>query len=373
MTLSDNMNAALSVTCKTFKSVTIMLEKFTWTIVNWAETLLERLFIADWSISKSIISNRDSKFVFEFWKALFSKLRIKFLMSIAYHSQTDEQSERINQIVEIALRFFLTENSEVNWINAASLIQASLNNSSNAAIDLSSNEITYEFKIKDTLFCLIAEKIKNTFRFKILNLLNQIRLRNRQKATNVVFFANVKVKIIHDRRHKSLFLNSEKKTFLRLHKEYNLSEVINRKLSQQRCDSFTMKRRVEQLAYELDILKRWKIHSMIFVTQLEFTTDDSYERSKSNHFDFVFVKRDISIEKFYEVEQVLIKRTRQYETIKINQYLIRWKNYDFKFDEWKIIFDLNNCIKLMKEFEREEITRKRTRSRKKRVNDSQHQ
>jgi hypothetical protein len=71
--------------------------------------------------------------------------------------------------------------------------------------------------------------------FKSLNLLNQTRLRNRQKATNVVFFANVKVKIIHDKRHKFLFLNSKRKVFLRLHKEYNLSRIINRKLSQQRC------------------------------------------------------------------------------------------------------------------------------------------
>jgi hypothetical protein len=123
-------------------------------------------------------------------------------MFTAYHSQINDQFERTNQIVEIALRFFLTENSKTNWISAASLIQADFNNFLNVVIDLSSNEIIYEFKIKDTLFFLITVKIENLSQFKILNLLNQTKLRSRRKATNVVFFVDVRVKIIHDKRHK---------------------------------------------------------------------------------------------------------------------------------------------------------------------------
>jgi hypothetical protein len=378
--LSEDMNTTLIVTCKISKRVTIILDKFTWIASNWAETLLDRLLIANWSISEEIISNRDSKFISDFWKILFSKLDIKLLMFTAYHSQIDEQSKRTNQIVEIALRFFLTEISNANWISAISLIQASLNNSLNAAIELSSNEITYEFKIRDILFFLITEIIENTPRFKILKLLNQTRLRNRQEATNVVSFANVKVKIIHDKRHRSLFLNSKKKVFLRLHKEYNLSEIINKKLSQQKCDSFTVKRRVERLTYELELSKTWRIHLVIFVTQLESASDDSYKRSKSNYSDFIFVESDTETFKFYEIERVLAKRIRQYEKIKINQYLIRWKDYESEFDEWKSISNLKNCMSLVEYFEqkkriRTQTTRsqKETRSRRNRVNVSRHQ
>jgi hypothetical protein len=91
---------------------------------------------------------------------------------------------------------------------------------------------------------------------KILQKLQETRLRNRQEAVDAVSFANVKVKILHDKRHKPLFLKSGEKAFLRLHKEYNLSEIINKKLSQQRCDSFTIKRRVSRLVYELDLFKK---------------------------------------------------------------------------------------------------------------------
>ncbi len=61
-------------------------------------------------------------------------------------------------------------------------------------------------------------------------MLQKIRLRNRQKTVNAVFFVNVKIKMLHDKRHKSLFFKLEKKVFLHLHKEYNLLEIINKKL-----------------------------------------------------------------------------------------------------------------------------------------------
>jgi hypothetical protein len=374
MTLSNEMNAALIVTCKAFKRIIIILEKFTWTAVNWAETLLDRLLVADWDILKEIISNKNFKFISKFWTIVFRKLSTKLLMITIYHSQTNDQFERTNQIVEIALRFFFIENSKIDWTDVVSLIQTNLNNSSNVVIELFSNKLMYDFKIRNTLFVITDRSISEQFTIfsKILDMLRNTRFRNRQETTDAVSFVNVKVKIIHDKRHKSLFLNSKKKVFLRLHKKYSLSEVINKKLSQQRCDSFTIKRRVKRLAYELDIFKNWRIHSVISITQLEFVSKNSYKRFKFDHFDFVFVEDDTENFKLYEIKRMLTKRTRQYEKIKMNQYLIRWKEYESEFDEWRNISDLKNCIDLIKDFEREDKTRsqKKTRWRKKRVNSS---
>ena len=69
-------------------------------------------------------------------------------------------------------------------------------------------------------------------------------------------FVNVKFKKIFDRRHKSLMLQSEKKVFLKLNKNYKLSKKINSKLSQQKSDFFTIKRRIEKNAYELKLFAR---------------------------------------------------------------------------------------------------------------------
>ena len=83
--------------------------------------------------------------------------------------------------------------------------------------------------------------------------MNKTRFRFRQKTVNAVFFANVKVKLIYDKRHKPLMLKSENKTFLIFNKNYKLFDKINKKLSQQKNDSFVMKKKVKRIIYELEL------------------------------------------------------------------------------------------------------------------------
>ena len=114
---------------------------------------------------------------------------------------------------------------------------------------------------------LSAEKIKKESQDskKLKKMLNETRLRNCQEAIDAIAFVNVKFKKIFDRRHKSLMLQSRKKAFLRLNKKYKLFEKVNSKLLQQKSDFFTVKRRVEKNAYELELPARWKIHSVISI------------------------------------------------------------------------------------------------------------
>jgi hypothetical protein len=115
-----------------------------------------------------------------------------------------------------------------------------------------------------------------------------------------------------------------------------------------------------------------KIHLVISMTQLEFVSNDFYNRLRSDHLDSMFVEEDILINKFYEMKKVLVKRIRKYENFNADQYLIRWKEYESKFDEWKNLSDLKNCIDLIKNFEKEEKTHqkktKKTRFSEKHVN-----
>jgi hypothetical protein len=52
------------------------------------------------SVPKSIVSDRDSKFVSKFWESLHSALGTKLSLSVAFHPQTDGQSERTIQTLE---------------------------------------------------------------------------------------------------------------------------------------------------------------------------------------------------------------------------------------------------------------------------------
>ena len=55
---------------------------------------------------KVIISDRDPKFTSKFWQSVFKHLGTKTAMSIAFHPQTDGQTERMNRTLEEMLRIY---------------------------------------------------------------------------------------------------------------------------------------------------------------------------------------------------------------------------------------------------------------------------
>ncbi|GKE43173.1 putative reverse transcriptase domain-containing protein [Tanacetum coccineum] len=55
-------------------------------------------------IPVSIISDRDGRFASNFWRSLQKALGTTLAMSIAYHPETDEQSERTIQTLEDMMR-----------------------------------------------------------------------------------------------------------------------------------------------------------------------------------------------------------------------------------------------------------------------------
>ena len=59
---------------------------------------------ATWITRASIVSYRDTIFVSHFCKELFKLYKVNLQLSTAYHPQTDGQSERVNQCLEMYLR-----------------------------------------------------------------------------------------------------------------------------------------------------------------------------------------------------------------------------------------------------------------------------
>ena len=56
------------------------------------------------AVPVSIISDRDPRFTSRFWKGLMKELGAELNLSIAFHPQTDGQSERTIQTLEDMLR-----------------------------------------------------------------------------------------------------------------------------------------------------------------------------------------------------------------------------------------------------------------------------
>ena len=125
-------------------------------------------------------------------------------------------------------------------------LQAQLNNFLNTAIEIFFNKIIYNFKIKKTLSLL-------NYNQSTINNPSNKRLEYCAEAEKAIVFANAKAKIYYNARYILLILNSKDKIYLRLNYRYQLSEKSNRKILSQQCESFLVRKRVERLAYKLEL------------------------------------------------------------------------------------------------------------------------
>ena len=77
-------------------------------------------------LPKLIISDRDPRFISEFWSNLHKALGVKLAMSSANHAQTDGQTERTNKTLEQILRSFVNH-THTNWDSLLPLAEFAYN------------------------------------------------------------------------------------------------------------------------------------------------------------------------------------------------------------------------------------------------------
>ncbi|SLM41004.1 reverse partial [Lasallia pustulata] len=343
----EGFDVALSVTDKCSKRVTLLLGKNTYKAEDWATVLLEGL--TDWGIPDAIITDRDPKFMSEFWKELATKLKIEMLTSTAYHPQTDGQSERTNQTAEIALRYFLTSSPKSNWAKYLPRLRSELNKQQNASTGKSPDEVVYGFKLRDTL-SIIRGKTESTDSDFVKE-----RLVIRKEAEDAANFANLLAKLQYDKHHRPLSMEVEDEVFIKLHKGYTLPLVINWKLSNQRAGPLKIVKKIGLLAYRLNIPVNWKIHPVISVAQLEPAPkgNDPYER-EDRPSDPPAVEEFNSEWHDYKVEKLVGRRDRKLgEGKKITEYLVRWKGYSSVHDQWYGKDMLESSKELIEEYDKE--------------------
>lgn len=154
---NDNINTIMSVIDKFIKRITMLTEIIIFILEQWAFALLNRFNIVDWNYSKILISNRNKKFLSNFWKIIFSRLSINLLYLILYHLQTNNLSERTNRTAEIVFQFYIHDLEKLTlWFKTLSQFQIFMNNSRSFSIFKTSNEVFYEF-ISNKSFDLLRQ------------------------------------------------------------------------------------------------------------------------------------------------------------------------------------------------------------------------
>ena len=95
-------------------------------------------------VRKTIVSDRDVKFLSYFWKTLCAKLGIKLLFSSAYHPQTDGQTEVTNRTLSIVLRVLIKKNIK-EWEECLPIAEYTYNRARHSTTGKSPFEVVYGF------------------------------------------------------------------------------------------------------------------------------------------------------------------------------------------------------------------------------------
>jgi transposase InsO family protein len=122
-----------------------------------------RNVIANHGIPEEIISNRDKLFTSNFWKSLMDQLGIHQKMLIAYHPQTDGQTERLNQTLEQYLRFYVNYEQD-NWVALLPTAQLAYNATASSTTGISPFFANHGFNVPTNVetgkIAEISEKAK---------------------------------------------------------------------------------------------------------------------------------------------------------------------------------------------------------------------
>jgi len=74
-----------------------------------------------------IMSDQDFRFTSEVWKEFLWISGIRSRMSMAFHPQTERQSEHLNQTIETYLRTFVAKDQD-DWVNLLPMAEFAYNN-----------------------------------------------------------------------------------------------------------------------------------------------------------------------------------------------------------------------------------------------------
>ncbi|KAK1610731.1 hypothetical protein QYE76_034404 [Lolium multiflorum] len=96
-------------------------------------------------VPKTIVSDRDVKFMSYFWKTLWRKLGTKLLFSTTCHPQTDGQTEVVNRTLSQLLRSMIKKNLK-EWEDCLPHVEFAYNRAVHSTTELCPFEVVYGFK-----------------------------------------------------------------------------------------------------------------------------------------------------------------------------------------------------------------------------------
>ncbi|KAD4180155.1 hypothetical protein E3N88_28746 [Mikania micrantha] len=274
---------------------------------------------------RSIVSDRDTIFLSNFWQELFRLGNTTLQMSTSYHPQTDGQTEVVNRCLEAYLRCFAHE-QPLKWSSFLSWAEYSYNTSFHSSLRTTPFNVVYG-RDPPTLHSYVTGDTNNAdleaqllLRDDMLQLLRA----NLQKAQD-------RMKSQADQKRRELSFQVGDAVFLRVqpYRQRSLAKKRFEKLSPRFYGPYFIIKKVGPVAYELALPDDARIHPVFHVSMLKPARGSVPPTPAPS----------LPITNDWEVDlqpaQILSHRWRQVHTSKVLELLVSWDTRPLEEATWE--------------------------------------
>ena len=209
-------------------------------------------------LPESIISNRGVQFAVEMMKELNKLLGIQIKLSIAYHSQTDRQMERINQELEQYLRSFINYKQK-QWPEQLGTAEFAYNNKIHSATKTSLFKVNYSQDPR------MGFKGRRKRKFKVVEKFVEKIKKIQEKAKAALGKAQEEMKKYTDKKQEEAEKYKIEDLVLLSTKDLKW-QIVGRKsekLTEQFVEPYRVKRIISTNAIELELSSSIEIYPIV--------------------------------------------------------------------------------------------------------------
>ena len=132
----------------------ILIQKIM-SVADFIEVFI-RDIIRHHNMLKVLVTDRDKLFISEQWTSFCFHMQCWWNISTAFHSQTDDQTERQNQSLKVYLHIFVDEQQE-DWVKLLPYTEFFYNNFIYAVTDMSLFQLNLEWDSQISLNRLLIK------------------------------------------------------------------------------------------------------------------------------------------------------------------------------------------------------------------------
>ena len=303
-------DSILVVVCRFTKMAAFIPTVVTATSRDLADAFVQHIW-SKHGLPDDIVSDRGSKFVSKFWKALCERLTIDRKVSTAYHPQSDGQTERVNQVLEQYIRIYCAYQQD-DWNRLLGIAEFAYNNADHTSTGVSPFQANYGFNPSMTVERgATASEPGNHFAYELDDL--HIRIRQTLSA------AQESQKKFADRKRTDA--PEYKVNDLVLLSTQNLALTRpTRKFAEKYIGPYRIAERISEVAFRLTLpAELSRIHPVFHVSLLRPVPTSELEGR------IVAPPGPVNLEEDeFEVSEVVDSRIRG----KTLQYRVKWKGYE---------------------------------------------